>query len=122
MKKLLAAAVISAFCVPVAFAQAPGKKEVMKGDPKVHECREHNGKEHAELMKMHAEAKKAGNISKAEETHFHSMEQRLVKHRQALMKDGLTLKECEALGKQIANEKTVLAKMASTPNKPPAKK
>jgi hypothetical protein len=125
MKRILVFAVISVFCVPFALAQAPAapaKKEMKKMDPEVHKCREHNGKEHADVMKMHADAKKAGNISKGEEKHFHAMEQRLHKHRAILAKDGLTLQECHALGKEIAHEKAVVAKMASTPAKAPAKK
>jgi hypothetical protein len=91
----------------------------------VHECREHNGKEHAAVMKMHADAKKAGNISKGEEKQFHDMEMRLRQHRAVLSRDGLTLAECEKLGKEIAHEKTVVAKMAASPataKKEPAKK
>ena len=125
MKRILAFAAISAFCVPVALAQAPAasaKKEMKKADPEVHKCREHNGKEHAAVMKMHADAKKAGNISKGEEKVFHGMEQRLHKHRAALAKGGLTLQECHALGKEIAHEKAAVARMAATPAKAPAKK
>ena len=110
---------VSAVC---AQAPAPKAAPAAKGDPKLHECRAHNQAEHKSLMEMHAKAVKDHMISKGEEAKFRQMEGRLHKHRAALAKDGLTLKECEVLGKEIAHEKAELTRMAATPAKAPAKK
>lgn len=113
-----------ALSVSAVFAQAPAPKAApaAKGDPKVAECRAHNQAEHKALMAEHAKAMKEHMISKGEERAFREMEGRLHVHQRTLAKGGLTLAECEQIGKEIAHEKTVLAKMASTPAKVPAKK
>jgi hypothetical protein len=113
-----------ALSMSAVFAQAPAPKAApaAKADPKVAECRAHNQAEHKSLMEMHAKAMKEHMISPQEQKEFRAMEGRLARHRQVLSKGGLTLAECDKLGKEIAHEKTVLAKMASTPAKAPAKK
>ena len=113
-----------ALSVSAVFAQAPAQKAApaAKGDPKVAECRAHNQAAHQALMAEHAKAMKEHMISPQEQKEFRGMEMRLHKHRETLAKGGLTLAECERLGKEIAHEKTVLDKMASTPAKVPAKK
>ena len=124
MKKLCSAGVVLALSASLAWAQAPAPKAApaAKGDPKVAECRKHNGQEHASIMQMHAKAVKDHMISKGEEHRFREMEGRLNRHRAELAKGGLTLQECETIGKELAKEKEVLAKMAATPAKGPAKK
>jgi hypothetical protein len=120
--RTIAPAAALALAASVCWAQAPATKPAPKGDPKVAECRAHNQAEHKSLMEMHAKAIKDHMISKSEEGKFRQMEGRLLRHRAALAKGGLTLQECETLGKEIAHEKTELAKMAATPAKAPAKK
>ena len=115
-----AAAAALALTASLCMGQAP--KPAAKGDPKLHECRQHNMAEHRQVMEIHAKAKKEHMISKGEEKSFHEMEQRLHAHQAALSKDGLTLAECERLGKEIAHEKERIEKMAATPVKAPAKK
>jgi len=126
MKKIVhvAATAVFALAVSAVFAQAPAPKAApaAKGDPKVAECRAHNQAAHKALMEEHAKAMKDHMIDPKEQSQFRAMEGRLHKHRATLAKGGLTMKECEALGKEIAHEKTVLDKMASTPAKAPAKK
>jgi hypothetical protein len=123
MKKLYAGLAL-ALSASFASAQAPAPKAApaAKGDPKVAECRAHNQAQHKELMQMHAKAVKDHMISKGEEHRFREMEARLHRHQATLAKGGLTLQECETLGKDIAKEKEVLAKMAASPAKGPAKK
>ncbi len=115
MKTLFAVAIAVAF-VP-AWAQAPAKKEAAKADPKLTECRAANQKAHGEVVKIHADAKKAGTMSQAEEKHFHKMDQTLRHHRAMMAKDGLSLAECQKLSAEIAREKAAAERMAASPVK-----
>ena len=102
-----------AFTASVAWAQAPAPAQ-KKGDPKVAECRQHNGQEHKAVMDMHSKARAEKKIDAREEKNFQAMEKRLHTHQQMLAKDGLTLQECERIGKEIAHEKAAVARMAAT--------
>src|SRR3954469_3840369 len=118
MKKIwtAGAAVLLVTAASMALAQAPAKQPApaAKGDPKVHECRMQNQKEHQAVMQMHAQGLKEHKISAGEEKAYRAMEGRLHQHQAALAKDGLTLAECQQLGKQIASEKAAVTRMAAT--------
>lgn len=106
---------LAAFTMPVVWAQAP------KAPDKVAECRNNNAKAHEEVTKMFADARKDRKIDSRELQQFDAAEKRIKTRQSRLSRDGLTLAECQQLGKEIAQEKATVAKMAASDrNKPSA--
>jgi hypothetical protein len=76
-------------------------------------CRAENAKAHAVVMQIFNKAVQNSTITPAEKREFASSERTLKKHEAALAKSGLSLEECQSIGKDIAKEKTTVLKMAA---------
>jgi len=83
-------------------------------DPRLAQCRAANYRAHSEAMQIYHRAQAAGNISPVEAQHFAAAEQRLRQHASLLARDGMTLNECQAIGRDIANEHALVGRMAAS--------
>ena len=79
-------------------------------------CRADNQRAHSEIMQMFQRARAQGNISPAESRAFSDMERRLNGHSQMLNRGGLTLGECQQIGRELANERANVQRMAASPD------
>ena len=80
-------------------------------------CQAANQKEHAEIVKLHAEAMKKHELTPAEQKEFADMEKRLKTHAAALAKNGLTPKECGEITKELIAERKKLEEMSANLDK-----
>ncbi|WP_143086062.1 hypothetical protein [Formivibrio citricus] len=81
----------------------------------VRQCREDNRRVHGEIMQQFQQARAAGRIDPSEQQQFNAMEARLHNHRNMLARDGLTLAECQHIGRELANERAHVQRMAASP-------
>lgn len=81
----------------------------------VAKCRADNQRAHSEVMQMFNQAKAQGNISPGDKKAFSDTESRLNNHAQMLKKSGLTLAECQKIGREIAAERTNVQQLAASP-------
>lgn len=88
-------------------------------DPYVRQCRQDNQRAHGEVWQQFQRARSAGHISPAEQQQFSAMEARLNNHRHMLARNGLTLAECQHLGREIARERAEVQRMAASPARDP---
>lgn len=77
------------------------------------QCRTANLKAHSEVMALFGKARATGKISPKEAMTFAAMEKRLKAHQMILNRGGLTLAECERIGREIAKERAAVQKMAA---------
>jgi hypothetical protein len=84
-----------------------------RGDPALMQCRADAQRTHAETLQLYYRARASGAISPHEAQQFSAAEQRLTRHAQTLARDGLTLRECEFLQREIAGERVQVERMAS---------
>jgi hypothetical protein len=118
-------AVVLACCMSAAWAQAPApaKKEAKKAeDPKVAECLSSNRKTDMEITRIYNAAKKDGKISASEQKKYMDRERKYRAHFAAAKKGGVSLEECQKLGKELANEKQLVEHMAKSDVKANQKK
>lgn len=83
-------------------------------DPRIAQCRRDNYQEHAQAMQIYHRAQQAGNISPGEAQRFAESDQHLRRYASQLGRDGLSLAECEAIGRQIAEEQRMVSRMAAS--------
>lgn len=76
------------------------------------QCIADNRRDHAEVHQIFQRARRAARISPAEARDFDVMDERLRRHERALARDGLTLDECERIGREIARERDAVRRMA----------
>jgi hypothetical protein len=95
-------------------ASRPAPVSVPAGEPRLAECRANAQRAHAETMQQYRRARAAGAISPQEAQQLTQAEQRLTRHAQALGRDGLTLRECESLQREIAAERHQVERMAAS--------
>jgi len=81
----------------------------------VAQCRKANLKAHSEVVQLFNKARATGKITPAEAKTFAAMEKRLKLHQMALNRGGLTLAECQQIGREIAQERANVQRMAATP-------
>lgn len=81
-------------------------------DPRVMQCRRDNQRTHAEVVDLFQRARAAGRINPGEMHRFNEMEGHLQRHREMLARDGLTLPECQQIGRELANERAAVQRMA----------
>ena len=107
MSRLVAAmsALIVVMCSVIAFA-APS--------PQLRQCVQNNNASHAQVWQMFSQARSRGNISAAEQQQFAAMERRLNTIKMNLSRGGLTLPECQAISREIANERVAVQRMAAS--------
>ncbi len=109
--------VVSVFLSVSAFAAPPHHDSRGGHDgSRVRECRQNNRHAHAEVVDLFHRARSHGRISQSEAHRFREMEARLSRHHSALAHDGLTLRECERLGREIARERSEVRRMARSHN------
>lgn len=83
-------------------------------DPRLAQCRTANYRVHSEAMQIYYRAQAAGNISPLEAQQFAAAEQRLRQHASLLARDGMTLDECQFIGREIDNEHALVRRMAAS--------
>jgi hypothetical protein len=88
--------------------------QVQAEDPRLAQCRRDNYQEHAQAMQIYHRAQQAGNISPDEARHFAAADERLRHYAAQLGRNGLTLGECEAIGRQIAEQQMLVRQMAAS--------
>jgi len=95
------------------------EREVVAGmarhDPGVVQCRRDNQRAHAGVVRSFQEADRAGQISRAERRRFDEIVARMRDHEASLRANGLTLEECQRLGRVIAAEGREVQRMAQQP-------
>lgn len=77
------------------------------------QCRDENTKLHAETLQLLQRARVSRRISGQESRQLHAMEQHLYQMRQNLLRAGLNLPSCRAIGEQIARDHAALARTAT---------
>lgn len=77
----------------------------------VRQCAAANRRDHAEVYDLFERARRDSRISPAEAREFSAMDQRLRQYQQALGRDGLTLRECESIGREIARAREAVYRM-----------
>lgn len=87
---------------------------VQAEDPRLAQCRRDNYQEHAQAMQIYHRAQQAGNISPDEAQRFAAADQQLRQYAAQLGRNGLTLAECDAIGRQIAEQQALVRRMASS--------
>lgn len=83
-------------------------------DPRIAQCRRDNYHEHAQAMQIYHRAAQAGNISSDEAQRFAQADQRLRRYASQLGHNGLSLAECESIGREIAEEQNMVRRMAAS--------
>ena len=83
-------------------------------NPQLIQCIQSNNAAHAQVWQMFSQARSRGNISAAEQQQFAAMERRLNTIKMNLGRGGLTLPECQALSREIANERVAVQRMAAS--------
>lgn len=78
----------------------------------IRQCVAANRRDHAEVYDLFERARRDNRVSQAESREFALMDQRLRQYQQALGRDGLTLRECESIGREIAREREAVYRMA----------
>jgi len=91
--------------------------EPVYGNPSPHgadirQCVAANRRDYTEVHDLFERARRDNRITPAESREFALMDQRLRQYQQALGRDGLTLRECESIGREIAREREAVARMA----------
>lgn len=77
----------------------------------VRQCAAANRRDHAEVYDLFERARRDNRITAAESREFATMDQRLRQYQHALGRDGLTLRECESIGREIAREREAVQRM-----------
>jgi hypothetical protein len=85
----------------------------------VGQCLKENRKRHDEVQQMFRRAASGGRISDSEAARFQSLERRLDDIRYNLYRDGITLSDCQRLGREIAVERANVQRMTATPVRNP---
>ena len=88
--------------------------QVQAEDPRLAQCRRDNYQEHAQAMQIYHRAQQAGNISPDEAQRFAAADQQLRHYAAQLGRNGLSLGECEAIGRQIAEQQALVRRMAAS--------
>ena len=109
MSKLIAgfSGFAAALFASAVFAQANAAQQIAQ-------CRAANQKAHAEVVQMFQKARAAGQIDPREAQAFQAAERRLSTDAQMLSRGGLTLAECQQIGKEIASERANVQRMAAS--------
>lgn len=76
------------------------------------QCVAANRRDYAEVRDVFERARRDNRITPAESREFALMDQRLRQNQQAVGRDGLTLRECESIGREIAREREAVYRMA----------
>jgi len=85
----------------------------------VGQCLKENRKRHDDVQQMFRRAASGGRISDSEAARFQSLERRLDDIRYNLYRDGITLSDCQRLGREIAVERANVQRMTATPVRNP---
>ena len=75
-------------------------------------CRADNQRAHAEVLDNYERARQAGRIDPAEAQRFYAMDAQLRNMRGELGRDGITLRECQYLGGEIARMRNEVIRMS----------
>lgn len=87
-------------------------RRMMRNDPGVGQCRRDNQRAHADVMAIFAEAERSGRITQRERRRFDDLQRRFRSYEDQLKANGLTLAECQALGRTIASDAREVREMA----------
>lgn len=87
-------------------------RRMTRSDPGVGQCRRDNQRAHADVMAMFAEAERSGRITQRERRRFDDLQRRFRSYEDQLRSNGLTLAECQALGRTIASDAREVRQMA----------
>jgi hypothetical protein len=87
-------------------------RRMSRNDPGVGQCRRDNQRAHADVMAMFAEAERSGRITQRERRRFDDLQRRFRSYEDQLRSNGLTLAECQALGRTIASDAREVRQMA----------
>lgn len=87
-------------------------RRMTRNDPGVGQCRRENQRAHADVMAMFAEAERSGRITQRERRRFDDLQRRFRGYEDQLRANGLTLAECQALGRTIAADAREVRQMA----------
>ena len=82
------------------------------GHAAIRHCIADNRRDYAEVQNLYQRARQENRITPAEAREFNAMDDRLRRHERALGRDGLTLAECEHIGREIARERDAVRRMA----------
>lgn len=81
-------------------------------DPRVGQCRRDNQRAHADVMRMFADAERAGRITQRERRRFDELQRQFRDYEAALRSDGLSYDECQSLARTIAADAREVRQMA----------
>lgn len=87
-------------------------RRMSRNDPGVGQCRRENQRAHADVMAMFAEAERSGRITQRERRRFDDLQRRFRAYEDQLRSNGLTLAECQALGRTLAADAREVRQMA----------
>ena len=87
-------------------------RRMSRSDPGVGKCRRDNQLAHADVMAMFAEAERTGRITQRERRRFDELQRRFRNYEAQLNGNGLTLAECQALGRTLAADAREVRQMA----------
>lgn len=87
-------------------------RRMSRRDPRVAQCRRDNQRAHADVMHMFADAERSGRITERERRRFDELQRRFRDYEAALAADGLTVEECQSLGRTIAADAREVRRMA----------
>jgi hypothetical protein len=82
------------------------------GHAAIRHCIADNRRDYAEVQSLYQRARQDHRINPAEAREFNAMDDRLRRHERALGRDGLTLAECEYIGREIAREREAVRRMS----------
>ena len=88
-------------------------------NPQLRQCIQNNQNAHAQVRQIFIQARSRGNISPAEQQQFTGVERRLNSINTNLGRGGLTMPECQAISREIANERMTVQRMGATPAQNP---
>ena len=80
-------------------------------DPGVARCLAENRRAHDDIYAVYNNAQRAGRIRPREAQRFQAMEERLTGFQADLKRGGLTLAECQAISRTLANERAIVVQM-----------
>jgi hypothetical protein len=86
-------------------------RRMSRHDPGVAQCRRDNQRAHADVMRMFADAERTGRISERERRRFDELQRRFRDYEATLKSDGLSLSDCQALGRTIASDAREVRRM-----------
>ncbi len=102
-------------CQYISNVLASDRQEVIRmsrRDPALARCQMDNQRAHQDAVNLYEDARRRGRINPAEQQHFNAMQGQLQNLRAALARDGLTLRDCQGIGNQIAQNREEIVRMS----------